>query len=290
MWGEEPNPNLSSSDTSNASSQPYVIWTEVNQVHTNPNFIGDSGESESYAEYTPTTSINSAPTQVHINPNFIGDSGESGSYADMITPTTSINSDTPNFNNRMLMGNMQFLQQQQVTSFHSTYDNNDDNLNDENEEESEPDQIAGSLLDHTGTCKVRMDTFDKICDATIYFVPFKQKYDKSFPFANAHRIPARQNSGERKRPNPIIIRFIHYADKELFLSHGSHLAGKNIRIVDDLPPCMKEARNELAKIAYKIRSDEKLKTRIRHLGVTVILETRTSSRDQWHIRKQFRCC
>ncbi|CAG2184806.1 unnamed protein product [Mytilus edulis] len=129
-----------------------------------------------------------------------------------------------------------------------------------------------------------------IDDLMINYLKMEKPKAESFPFANAHRIPARQNSGEKKRPNPIIIRFIHYADKELFLSHGSHLAGKNIRIVDDLPPCMKEARNELAKIAYKIRSDEKLKTRIRHLGVTVILETRTSSRDQWHIRKQFRCC
>ncbi|CAC5408594.1 unnamed protein product [Mytilus coruscus] len=117
----------------------------------------------------------------------------------------------------------------------------------------------------------------------------KPKVD-SFPLANAHRIPARQNTGERKRPNPIIIRFMHYADKQFFLSHGSNLAGKNIRMVDDLPPCMKEARNELAKIEYKIRSEEKLKTRIGHSGVTVILETRHSSRDHWQVRKEFRCC
>ncbi|CAC5420578.1 unnamed protein product [Mytilus coruscus] len=117
----------------------------------------------------------------------------------------------------------------------------------------------------------------------------KPKVD-SFPLANAHRILARQNIGERKRPNPIIIRFMHYADKQFFLSHGPNLAGKSIRMVDDLPPCMKEARNELTKIGYKIRSEEKLKTRIRHSGVTVILETRNSSRDQWQVRKEFRCC
>ncbi|CAC5363417.1 unnamed protein product [Mytilus coruscus] len=117
----------------------------------------------------------------------------------------------------------------------------------------------------------------------------KPKVD-SFPLANAHRIPARQNTGERKRPNHIIIRFMHYADKQFFLSHGSNLGGRNIRMVDDLPPCMKDARNELPKIGYKIRSEEKLKTQIRHSGGTVILETHNSSRDQWQIRKEFRCC
>ncbi|CAC5399569.1 NID [Mytilus coruscus] len=47
----------------------------------------------------------------------------------------------------------------------------------------------------------------------------KPKVD-SFPLTNAHRIPARQNTGERKRPNPIIIRFMHYADKQFSYRMG----------------------------------------------------------------------
>ncbi|CAC5402932.1 unnamed protein product [Mytilus coruscus] len=119
------------------------------------------------------------------------------------------------------------------------------------------------------------DVFDNLM--INYLKTDKPKVD-SFSLANGHRIPARQNIRESKRPNPMIIRFIHNADKQFFLSHGSNLAGKNICMVDDLPPCMKEARNELARIGYKIRSEEKLKTRIRHSGVTVILETSNSSK------------
>ncbi|CAG2231381.1 unnamed protein product [Mytilus edulis] len=109
----------------------------------------------------------SEPNQVHINPNFIGDSGESGSYADVNTPTTSIHSnnddpttkefmlqpgrhvpnnksDTPNFNVRMHMGNMQFLEHHKVTRSHSTFDNNDVRINDEDEEESYSGQTGNS--------------------------------------------------------------------------------------------------------------------------------------------------
>lgn len=104
--------------------------------------------------------------------------------------------------------------------------------------------------------------------------------------ANAHRIPTRQFQSRPKSPNPIIIRFIHYADKQLVMSQGYKLAGKRIRIVDDLPPCMKEVRNELASIAYKIRNEEKLKTRIRVVGIDLILETRINVKDKWQLRKK----
>ncbi|VDI20817.1 Hypothetical predicted protein, partial [Mytilus galloprovincialis] len=150
---EEPNPNLSSSDTSNASSEPYVIWTEANQVHTNPIFIGDSGESESYADVnTPTTSINS-------------DNDDPTTEKFMLQPGIHVPSnmkDTPNFNNIMRMGNMQFLLQHQVTSSHPSFHNNDVKLNDENEEESEPDQTSNSSWhDRTTWPKIDRPTVDE---------------------------------------------------------------------------------------------------------------------------------
>ncbi|VDI12038.1 Hypothetical predicted protein [Mytilus galloprovincialis] len=152
---EEPNPNLSSSDTSNASSEPYVIWTEANQVHTNPNFIGDSGESGSDAAYTPTTSINS-------------DYDDPTTKKFMLQPGIHVPSnmkDTPNFNNIMRMGNMQFLLQHQVTSSHSSFHNNDVKLNDENEGESEPDQTSNSSRhDRTTWPKIDRPTVDEELD------------------------------------------------------------------------------------------------------------------------------
>ena len=58
-------------------------------------------------------------------------------------------------------------------------------------------------------------------------------------------------------------------------------------ILDDLPVCMKEARGQLAQEAYNIRTQERLKTRIRTDGVHVILETRLNSKDVWQLRKDF---
>ena len=40
------------------------------------------------------------------------------------------------------------------------------------------------------------------------------------------------------------------------MSRGNKLAGKMIRMLDDLPPVMKDARNVLANMAYKIQKEE----------------------------------
>ncbi|XP_052104381.1 uncharacterized protein LOC127737590 [Mytilus californianus] len=159
--GEETNPNLSSTDNSNASSEPYVIFTaehEARQMHTNPVFIGDSG---SFVDInTPTASINS-------NSDVVDETTERF----MLQPgihVPSNKSDYPNFKNRMYMGKTRFHQQQQTrdiplhdsrtwpqvfrprvdeviyTRSPFTYDNNDVRLNDENEEESNPHQALES--------------------------------------------------------------------------------------------------------------------------------------------------
>jgi len=110
----------------------------------------------------------------------------------------------------------------------------------------------------------------------------EKKRAERIPIANAHRIPSKSRS---KGPNPIIIRFIHYGDKQFIMSRGNRLAGKKICMLDDLPPVMKDARNVLANMAYKIRKDEKLKTCIRVADTHVILETRLNSNDRWQCRK-----
>ena len=48
---------------------------------------------------------------------------------------------------------------------------------------------------------------------------------------------------------------------------------------------MREERFLLSHVAYKIRNNEKLQTRIRDDGVHMMLETRKSISDKW-IRKQ----
>ncbi|CAC5422660.1 unnamed protein product [Mytilus coruscus] len=111
----------------------------------------------------------------------------------------------------------------------------------------------------------------------------------SFLIANAHRIPAKAPVVGTKRPDAIIVRFMHYADKQCIMAQAYKVANKKIRIVDDLPVIMKEARNDLAKIAYNIRTKEKLQTRIRARGVHLVLETRLNARDVWNVRKDISC-
>lgn len=106
---------------------------------------------------------------------------------------------------------------------------------------------------------------------------------KEIPIANAHRVPSRARDD---RPNPIIVRFLYHWDKQYVLSLGSKLAKKKIRMLDDLPVPMKEARGSLANTAYHIRQDEKLQTRIKVDGVCVSLETRLNTKDKWQKRKE----
>ncbi|CAG2253235.1 unnamed protein product [Mytilus edulis] len=113
---------------------------------------------------------------------------------------------------------------------------------------------------------------------------------ESFPIANAHRIPSRQTSDQIRRPAHIIVRFIHHGDKQYALSKGYNLSNKHMRIVDDLPPVMKESRHELAKLAYKIRNEEHLQTRIKVVGTRILLQTRTNSKDNWFLRREALCC
>ncbi|CAG2218810.1 unnamed protein product [Mytilus edulis] len=77
----------------------------------------------------------------------------------------------------------------------------------------------------------------------------------------AHRIPAKSPVDGTKRPDKIIVRFVHYDDKQCIMAQAYKVA-KKIRIVDDLAVIMKEARNDLAKIARYTRTKEKLHTRI----------------------------
>ncbi|CAG2187231.1 unnamed protein product [Mytilus edulis] len=98
----------------------------------------------------------------------------------------------------------------------------------------------------------------------------------AIPIANAHRVPT-----HGKGPKPIIVRFLHFGDKQLIMSNAHNLKGKKIRILDDLPISMKEERYLLSHNAYKIRKRDKLQTRIRAKGAHMTLETRKDSSEEW---------
>ena len=100
-------------------------------------------------------------------------------------------------------------------------------------------------------------------------------------FHNGHRMPTKAVGV----PKPIIMRFVYYEDRDFVLSKAHHLAKTGKRILTDLPKTMRDERARLAKQAYQIRQKEALKTRIRELGLDIILEVRKHDTDKWVQRK-----
>jgi hypothetical protein len=104
---------------------------------------------------------------------------------------------------------------------------------------------------------------------------------QAMTFANYHRLPA------EKGPKPIIVKFVTMEDRELVMSKAFHpvLREEKKRILSDLPVVMKRERGRLAQAAYKIRSEEKLKTRIVEKGLQVYLEVRKDINQKWKRRE-----
>ncbi|CAC5415283.1 unnamed protein product [Mytilus coruscus] len=100
----------------------------------------------------------------------------------------------------------------------------------------------------------------------------------SMPLANAHRVPT-----HGKGPKPILVRFLHFGDKQLVMSKAYNLKGTKIRLLDDLPVSMKEERFLLYHNAFKIRKRDKVQTRIRAKGAHMTLETRKNSVENWSL-------
>ena len=108
------------------------------------------------------------------------------------------------------------------------------------------------------------DQDENIYDVTHHLFTQELEIDhrkaQAIPIANAHRLSTRS-----KGPKPIIVRFLHFGDKQRVMSRAHKLAGKQIRILDDLPVSMKEGRFLLSHVAYEIRKNEKLQTRMTEL-------------------------
>ena len=97
-------------------------------------------------------------------------------------------------------------------------------------------------------------------------------------FVNGHtcRYPTKSTG-----PNPIILRFSCWDDRELVLSQAKNLLNTRKRILTDLPVPMKLERDRLAKAAFKIRKENGLQTRIRDKGLDLYLEVRKDKKDNW---------
>ena len=121
---------------------------------------------------------------------------------------------------------------------------------------------------------------ERLYDKMRYFFETELGIEKekaqNIHFVNGHRYPTKN-----KGPNPVILRFSSFDDRELVLSHAKNLLKTRKRILTDLPNKMKIERNRIANIAYQIRKGEELQTRIKDKGLDLYLEVRKDKNAKW---------
>ena len=107
---------------------------------------------------------------------------------------------------------------------------------------------------------------------------------------NAHRLPRRPVPGGdesiRRGPDPIIVRFGTMFDRDAVwnayqrsqmrhpATRGQAPARLNFRLATDLPAKLKKKRFQLEQKAYQMRKNDNKSTRIKVIGVKVLLECR----------------
>ena len=141
---------------------------------------------------------------------------------------------------------------------------------------------------------------------------------REIPLINAHRLPSRGKAepitSGTSRPGPrapdaIIVRFARMFDRDQILhayeqprpprinrdARGAHTtaatpeqtARERISIRSDLPPALKRERARLASLAFKLRKEKHLMTRIKVMGTKVVLQTRERSTSASNVIKQW---
>ena len=141
-----------------------------------------------------------------------------------------------------------------------------------------------------------------------YFLRINPEAARQIPLVNAHRLPTPQHIKQlvgqpEPGPKPIIIRFSSMFDRDRLLrafeSQPRHQrtgtapgtapaassvpaqegnwdpAYSRVTIRSDLPPKLKRERGRLASVAYRLRREDKVSTRIRLVGSKIVLQTRT---------------
>ena len=106
---------------------------------------------------------------------------------------------------------------------------------------------------------------------------------KYITIQNAHRVPRNPNNTYKSgMPDPIIVKFGCISQRNLILSKARLIVKeKHITIRTDLPSVLKEKRAKLARFAYQLRKNLKLKTAIRESRDEVWLETRKTKEESW---------
>ena len=150
--------------------------------------------------------------------------------------------------------------------------------------------------------KANENIYETVNDILCHFLTISKEEAKHIPLVNAHRLPPanRDDSSSERQPPAVIIRFARMIDRDRLLNAYEHrprqqsqgqsqrqqpvppgssgpsapTAFSRVTIRTDLPPKMKRERGRLASIAYSIRKNNNLSTRIRIAGTHVLLQTR----------------
>ena len=103
-----------------------------------------------------------------------------------------------------------------------------------------------------------------------------EQLDRGTVMTDCHRLPqsqyAKPNKDGKMPPRPIIVRFAYKSDRDFFLNSKNMKRGSKIRVLEDLPPVMKRERGRLASVAYQLRKERQVMTRISVRRTNVVLE------------------
>ncbi len=109
------------------------------------------------------------------------------------------------------------------------------------------------------------------------FAVSNDQLERGIVMTDCHRLPQSQHAKRDKDgnlpPRPIIVKFGYTHDSHFFTNTRNMKRGNHkIRVLQDLPPVMKRERGRLSSIAYSLRKEQHLMTRITVRKTKVILE------------------
>ncbi|XP_072176987.1 uncharacterized protein [Diadema setosum] len=159
-----------------------------------------------------------------------------------------------------------------------------------------------NLLIYGVTPQSNENVYEEVYTVLANLLGVSRDQAEKIPLTNAHRVPRarnpRENQSDRANnpPDPIIVRFSRMVDRDRVLRAferpvqredppraaapraaapgATKVSNERITIRSDLPPSMKRERGRLAAIAYKLRQQQKVSTRIIINKTKVILQTR----------------
>jgi hypothetical protein len=107
------------------------------------------------------------------------------------------------------------------------------------------------------------------------------------PFYAVHRLSQRKREDDRPRSKPrhrsLIVSFSQIKDRDCVLRHLKNLKDMEERITVkvDVPPVLRQERQRLEEKAYRLRQEEKKKTRVIVRGTSLLLQWFNEKKKFW---------